>query len=339
MPLCWILIIQKVAREKWYGAIFPKNSKSFSLFRRMRKILFIVFLGFFATLSAQESIDLLTVSGRYALPQSYNEIEGEATESVFLANGRLPIVFSDKTIWYNNVTYTYSRVKHDAEGIDIPLTELHGVILQTGLVRRIDDRRAFQFLIVPRLMTDGANAGSDAWQLGGIAMYEQRFNEKLRMRFGFMANREMSGPLLVPLIDVLWNMSERWSLSGLLPIYGKLKYQAGKKFSTGIAYFGLITSYALSDATLQQHYMERTSIDFSLFGRWRVFGDFHLEGRLGYALDRNYERYSENDNIDLRVSILKLGDKRGEPLNATFSDGPFAELRLVYNLPLPDSAK
>lgn len=295
------------------------------------------FLGFWSLGAvAQEYMDLLTVSGRYAAPAPYDNAGGRATESVFLANARLPIVFSDKTIWFNNLTYTHSQVAQDPESGQVDAIRLHGFIFQTGLVQRIDDKRAFQFLAVPRYMTDGVNPGSDAWQFGAIALYEHRFKENLRLRFGLMANQEMSGPLLVPLVDVLWQMGPRWSISGLLPIYGKVKYQPSARFSTGLAYFGLITSYALSGPENAHTYMERTSIDFSLFGRLKVVGNFYAEGRLGYALDRNYEQYGKNESIDLRLSIVSFGDNRGGPRNATFADGPFAELRLVYSIPIPE---
>ncbi len=311
-----------------------------------RKILYFVkmfrwiFIGMllmgFMDASGQETIDLVTVSGRYGVPSVYQQIPGQATESAFLANAKLPLQFSENTIWLNNLTYNYSQINHNpaALGVEIPQTRLHGFILQTGLVQRFDKKRAVQLLFVPRFMSDLQTPGADAWQFGAIGLYEHRFNEKLRLRFGAMYNQEMSGPLLVPLIDVLWKMSDRWSITGLLPIYGKVKYQANERFSTGLAYFGLITSYALSEPFAGDTYMERTSIDFTLFGRWRAFGNIHVEGRLGYAIDRNYEQYLKAENIDLRVSILKIGDNRGEPLNTTFRDGPIAELRLVYNLPI-----
>lgn len=284
----------------------------------------------------QESIDLVTVSGRYGLPTAYHQIPGKATESSLLANAKLPLVFSDNTIWFNNLTYTFSQVDHSPteQGVSIPQTRLHGFILQTGLVQRLDEKRAVQLLFVPRFMSDLQTPGAEAWQFGAIGLYEHRFNENLRLRFGAMYNQEMSGPLLVPLIDVLWQLNNRWSISGLLPIYGKVKYQASDRFSTGLAYFGLITSYALSEPFAGDTYMERTSIDFTIFGRWKAFGNLHVEGRVGYAIDRNYEQYHNSENIDLRVSILKIGDNRSEPANVTFRDGPIAELRLVYNLPI-----
>jgi hypothetical protein len=97
----------------------------------------------------------------------------------------------------------------------------------------------------------------------------------------------------------------------------------------------LITSYALHGPDYAGDYMERTSIDICGFSRYKLAGNWFLEGRLGYALGRNYEQYHADQKIDFRLSIIKFGDTRGEPQNVTFSDGPIAELRLVYALPLP----
>ena len=54
----------------------------------------------------------------------------------------------------------------------------------------------------------------------------------------------------------------------------------------------------LTDPNYLGDYMERTSIDLGLFGRWKMFGNWHLEGRIGYALGRNYEQYAADEKID-----------------------------------------
>ena len=106
---------------------------------------------------AQESIDIISISGQYGLPQEYNpQLSEKAQETVGLLNLRIPVVFSEKTIWYSDFTYTYSHITNGlslSEIIANPV-ELHGLVLQTGLVQRIDETRAFQLLFVPRFMSD-----------------------------------------------------------------------------------------------------------------------------------------------------------------------------------------
>jgi hypothetical protein len=286
---------------------------------------------------AQERIDLLTLSTRWAQPTAYDDFEGEAQESGLFANVKLPVVFSEKTVWFNNITSTQSTVRNDFEDDDLaaPDLNLHAFIVQTGLVQKLDKDRAIQLLFVPRYMTDFNNPSGGAWQFGAIGLYEKRYHDKLRLRYGFLFNQELAGPLLVPLVDVLWQFRPKWSLAGLFPIYGKLNYHASEKLTVGLSHFGLITSFDLG-AESRGTYMERTSIDLSLFTNYHLFGNFFAEGRIGYALDRNYEQYDEDEKIDLRISILRIGDNRGDPLNATFSDGIIASVRLVYSIPLPE---
>ena len=312
----------------------------------MKKLLCLALI-FGNTLFAQQYLDLITLSGRYALPQAYNTppanytgpaIENKkATESGGMINLKLPIKFSDNTIWYNNLTYTYSTV---ANGVSFPEymvtnVSLNAFILQTGLIQRIDEKRAIQLLYVPRFMTDFLGSSNQDWQHGAIAMYEYRWSPTFMMRFGVMYNQELAGPLLVPLFDVNWQINDRWSVAGLFPIYLKVNYKVNERFTAGISHFGLITSYALHNEAYNGDYMERTSIDLCLFGRYNIGGNWFLEGRLGYALGRNYEQYNADQKIDMRISIIKIGDNRGEPVNVTFSDGPIADLRLVYSIPLP----
>ena len=313
----------------------------------MKKLFSIAFAVITLSANGQSTIDLLTLSGRYGMPSSYNPtppdytgtpIDGEkATETGVFINAKAPIKFSEKTIWFNNLSYTASHVQNNLE---LPATmqnpiNLHGFILQTGLVQRIDDKRAFQLLYVPRYMTDDIGESEGAWQHGAIALYEYRWNSNFMMRFGAMYNQEKAGPLLVPLFDVNWQISDKWSVFGLFPIYLKVNYQATERLGVGLSHFGLITSYELHNEAYTGDYMERTSIDLCGFARWNMVGNWYLEGRLGYALGRNYEQYEADQKIDFRLSILKFGDNRTEPVNVTFQDGPIAELRLVYALPLP----
>jgi len=329
-----------VEKSKFY---LPRTKTN----RAMKNLATVLCLLFFLITSAQNTIDLLTFSGRYGMPSAFNPpppgylgnlVDGKkATETGIFINAKAPIKLAEKTIWFNNLSYTASNVTNT---IDFPATMqnpigLHGIILQTGLVQRIDEKRAFQLLYVPRYMTDDIGNSENAWQHGAIALYEYRWNPNFMMRFGAMYHQEKGGPLLVPLFDINWQMSEKWSMFGLFPIFLKINYQANERWAVGLNHFGLITSYALHGPEYAGDYMERTSIDICGFSRYKLAGNWFLEGRLGYAFGRNYEQYHPDQKIDFRLSIIKFGDNRGEPQNVTFNDGPIAELRLVYALPLP----
>lgn len=302
----------------------------------MRIVTFLLFcFPFF--LNAQSSIDLLTIGGSYGFPGTYkNPLNGKATELSSLINLKAPIVINDKTIWYNDFTYTGHSIRHDIspepEGM-LTSMNLHAFILQTGINQKINDRNGFQLLLVPRYTTDFEGSSSKNWQLGAISLYEHRMSERLLMRFGVMYNDELFGPLLVPLIYLDWQLSERWSITGLAPISLKVGYKVNDRLSAGYSHFGFITTYAINQEGFETDYIERNSIDETLFVRWKLMGNLHLETRFGYSLSRVYAQYNENHKMDLRLSIAAFGDDRMQK-NINFNSGPIASLRLVYNLPL-----
>ncbi len=289
------------------------------------------------TVRAQDAIDLITLSGRSGFPSDFTDNTSEtASESGALVNLKIPVVLNKKSIWYSDFTYTYYGVDYSLElpsGETQPI-RLHGFVCQTGLVQKLSGVNSLQILVVPRYMSDMINPGSESWQLGAVGLYEHRFGDNLKMRFGALYNSEIAGPLFVPLVGIDWNISARWSLTGLFPIYGKLNYKINDKFTTGLSHFGLFTSYNLTNPEYSDTYMERSSIDLSGFLQMNLVGNIFMEARVGYALARKYEQYRNGSLVGFRLSIIKFGDDRGEPLNQQFRDGLFGNLRVIYRLPL-----
>ena len=182
-------------------------------------------------------------------------------------------------------------------------------------------------------MSDFKNINADHFQLGALFLYEKKFREGLKMGFGLMYNQEFSGPNLVPLVNLDWKISERWSITGLLPIYGKINYKINERFTTGLSHFGLVTTYRLGDEAYEGDYMERKSIDESLFARYQLFGNIFIEGRFGYAFGRSYAQYEADQKVDLMIPLVTFGDNRIQK-NVSFHDGLIASLRFIYNVPI-----
>ncbi len=285
---------------------------------------------------AQQSLDLLTVSGRYATPQPYDSLySGKAQEVGALINVKIPIVLNDKFIWYSELTYTNATVTNNES---FPLenanpVNLNAFILQTGLITKLNESTALQVLLVPRFMTDFKDVNSKNLQFGAIGLVEKRYSKTFMMRFGLLYNQELFGTMLTPLVHLDWQISDRWSIVGLLPIFAKVNYAVSENTAVGFSHFGLTTTYRLGDQAYRNDYIERTSIDLSLYIRQRIVNNFHIEGRLGHTLNRKYGQYAEDEKLDLRLIIFNFGDNRVQK-NVNFANGIIANIRLVYNLPL-----
>mgnify|MGYP003933264357 CR=1 FL=1 len=286
----------------------------------------------------QDRLDLFTLSGNYGFPTAYDSIyEGKGTETGFMASMVAPAVLSEKSVWYSSLNYFYWGVNNDEEmpqDIMNPI-RVHGFILRTGLIRELDNGRSFQLIFAPRFMTDFKNVSSDHIQLGGIVTYGKRYSEKLKLGFGALYNHEFFGPNLVPLIDLDWKLNDKWTISGLFPVYGKVKYRFSDRLDGGWSHFGLVTTYRLGDSNYEGDYIDRRSIDETLYARYRLFGDFFLEGRMGYALGRSYTQYDADQKVDFTLPLISIGDDRVAK-GASIHDGFIASLRVVYSISLED---
>jgi len=287
---------------------------------------------------AQQSLDILTISGRYGLPQSYDDTYTQkATEAGLFLGLTAPIVLSEKTIIYNSLNYFYFNVQGDSnipENIANPIN-IHGIILRTGLYQKFGNGQGLQLLFAPRMMSDMNNIDGKSFQFGGMALYEKVFSDQLTLSFGAMYNQELFGPYLVPLVNVNWVISSKWSIAGMLPIYAKVNYHVSDNLTVGFSHFGLITSYALGDPAYSGDYIERQSIDLSLFARQRLFGNFFLEGRVGRSFGRGYKQFAGDQKVKFAIPLVAFGDDRVEK-NSTFKDGIIFDLRFVFNIPIPE---
>ena len=300
-------------------------------------ILIIITLSLGTSVSAQETIDLITLSGRYGFPSSYDSIyDGKAKEVGFMAGLVAPAKLSEKSIWYTSLNYFYFHVSNDEEkpqDIANPIN-LHGIILRTGLVQEFSKDRTLQIFFSPRLMSDFHNIDGTHFQYGGMVVYEKLFSDKLKMGFGAMYNQEFFGPYLVPLINLNWLISDRWSITGLIPVYAKIKYKINERLNVGLSHFGLTTTYRLGENDYNGDYLERKSIDEALFARYRLVDNIFLEGRFGFAIGRSYAQYEADQKVDFSLPLISLGDDRVQK-NISFHDGLIASLRLVYSIPIP----
>lgn len=304
----------------------------------MKRVIFLFLLvQIYIGASGQKSLDIFTLSGRYGFPKSYESTYNEkATETGSMVALTLPVKLSEKTIWLVSFNHFYFKVNGDpAIPADIvnPIS-INGFILRTGLYQKFENGLAIQALFVPRFMTDFNGGGGSSFQPGGVFLLEKVFSENLTMSFGAQYNQEFFGPLLVPIVNVDWQISSNWKFTGMLPIYSKLNYKVNNNLDMGLAHFGLVTSYYLGKSEYEGDYIQRNCIDLTLYGRQRIAGNVFVELRGGMALGRSYNQYAHDQKVKLGLPLVYIGDDRTIK-NTNFNSGPILDLRLVYSIPLP----
>jgi len=292
------------------------------------------------TIHAQErgTKDILSLSGRYGLPQEYKELyNGKASETGMLNALTAGFKLAPRTMFAINVNHFYFNVQDEAEmsaGIASPIV-INGIILRTGIIQELGNGGKIQLLVAPRLMSDFKNLDGNSVQLGGLISYQNDLSENLNLGFGAMYNQEFFGPYVVPLFLLDWQVSERWYIEGMIPVTAKVHYRVNEGLDVGFNHFGLITSYYLGNEDYSGDYMERQSIDLSLFARQRLFGKIFIEGMVGRSFGRGYEQYAGDQTVKFAIPLVAFGDDRTVK-NVTFNDGMIFTLKLIFNMKVPD---
>ncbi len=304
------------------------------------KFLFIplIISGLAFNLAAQETVDIFTFQGRYGLPQSYEDTYPEkATEYGTLTTLTAGFNLSEKSMIGFNVNHFYFNVQGDPAipgGIANPVI-LHGFIIRAGLIQNLGNGRKIQLLAVPRLMSDLKNLDRNSLQMGAVITYDKKFHDELTMGFGVMYNQELFGPYLVPLFNLNWQVSSKWNISGLVPITSRFTYKVNDNFSAGFGHFGMSTSFYLGEEAYAGDYIDRLSVDASLFARQRLFGPLFLEGTVGRSFARGYKQYAGDEKVKFAIPLVTFGDNRTLK-SVKFNDGIILQLKLVINIVRPE---
>lgn len=301
-------------------------------------LLCIVVIGFSLQAQDRGTKDIISLSGRYALPSEYKEIyDGKASEIGMLNTLTAGFKLAPRTMFAINVNHFYFNVKDEAEmpeGIASPI-KINGIILRAGIIQEFNNGGKLQLLVAPRLMSDFQNLDGNSFQMGGLASYQNDLNSRLNLGFGLIFNKELFGPYMVPLVLLDWQVSERWFIEGMIPVTLKVHYRVNEGLDVGFNHFGLITSYYMGNEDYAGDYMERQSIDLSLFARQRLYSNFFIEGMVGRTVGRSYTQYAGDQTVSFALPLVAFGDDRVAK-NVTFKDGMIFTLKLIFNLPLPE---
>jgi hypothetical protein len=302
---------------------------------------FQIFLTFFLACTlfssnAQKRFDVFYASGNYNFMEEDSLNKGKNYESSLAANISVPLVFKDSSVWITIADYQSFSINNNylpSDSAPVKRFDLHAFIIRTGYVHKFNSNEALQVLVIPRVMTDFNAPFSNSFQLGGMITYEKIKSKDLTWRAGLLYNREFFGPYLTPVLYLDWNISQKLKFTGLLPVYGKLYLQPKESFSYGLHFIGLTTSYRINENAYENYYVERNSIDFSLFANMQLWKNIFLESRVGYSAAKDYALYSEDQKVSLGLPLVYIGDDRTRS-NREYNGSPFVHVRLLYSVPV-----
>ena len=154
--------------------------------------------------------------------------------------------------------------------------------------------------------------GKDYWQVMGGAVARYTRNDRLWWLFGVVFDDSDFGTTWLPYVGASLTLTERWSVSAILP-WPQLMYAPSKDWfvSLGASYSG--NSWAVNNATGAVG-LNLSGFDFGFGGGMRLKGPLWLEGAVGVG--------------GLRALTITDGDVSGPSLDV--SSSPFINLSLTF---------
>ena len=291
---------------------------------------------------AQRTIELFSVSQQYSAAEKYDSVyANDAKERVFNAEVTIPIRTSDSNIWYTNIAYENFILKSDNEmpaNVANPIN-VKGISLRSGIIRDLSNDRQLYLFLNPRLAGDYKNINWNTFQLGAIALIGKDYREDFSLRVGLGYFHDYTGPFIVPLVYIYRQYGRKLTMYGTLPQDFKLLYKLNRRFACGAQEFSTARAYHLGDNNYRNDHIFRSTVNLSLFVRYKIFRrdlPIYLELSGGYAFDREYSQYDENEGVKVRFPAVEIAKGNRTSNTVGFNDGTFINAKLVFDVKIPN---
>jgi hypothetical protein len=257
------------------------------------------------------------------LGQQFSPANEKAQFQESAIDALVPLKISDKTAILMGTLLEQTRISI------APNTQalFYGTMLKLGVNLAHSDRWSGTYLLLPKLSSDLKKVGQKDIQFGGLVLIKYSPSNHFNYRFGFYANSDLFGPMLVPIFGI-YLLKNKWEISSALPINADISYLATPKNKLGLRFAGINKSYWINNGMNQ--YMEKVNNELGLYYRF-IQKNIQLQVLAGYSLGRKFKTYEENDKMALALSAIKFDNNRTQ-INQHFSDGIIGKVSLVYRI-------
>ena len=145
----------------------------------------------------------------------------------------------------------------------------------------------------------------------GLLLYRNKNKSGFSFVSGLYYSHEFFGHFFVPAVGFTLKKN-RLKLDALVPIKGSVNLAWGEGNTLGLAFLGRIKSF--STTLFSGAYMHSVENNVSSFVEFNLFKPLFLRFDAGAVLGRQYDYYSFEDQLNLGVSIIKIG-QRQQPFN------------------------
>lgn len=211
---------------------------------------------------------LLSGSSLYGQSISYTHDGGDYSAQTFNVSTRFPLTKN----MFGNVMYRHLTLEDHT--------------LQSGAMQLFYNIKFSDKKSLVLIGTGGRY--NEGWRYGAGFRYQYKHSSQVKAGIGMMYNKQFFGNQLIPFLDVNYEPSEKWTISGLFPIRPKVMYHFNHAISAGLEINGEASSYRMTETYLRNNQWT---------GLWRFEWLFTKRWLLSAGIGRNFvNRYQFFDN-------------------------------------------
>ena len=277
---------------------------------------------------SQNYVDLLKIDHGTSQNMSFNESDTNTDISTLKLGLTLPIVLNKKTAFITGVSFSKNRLQLFPNGQN---TSLYSTTLKFGFSKKLSDKWSSTVLVLPKIASDYKNITNKDLFFGGLALLKFKKSKNLQYTFGAYISSEVFSLFATPIFGIYYTSpNKRLEINALLPNSVDINYAIGKT-NIGFDFSGVVRTYNLSRTNQSALRVEESPLEFSNYIQFKALQNrILLRAKVGYTTNE-YAVYSENDNLDLMLPILRLGDNRTQ-LNPALKGGLFFRFEAIYRI-------
>ncbi|QEM07274.1 hypothetical protein DIU31_028640 [Mucilaginibacter rubeus] len=217
------------------------------------------------------------------------------------ASVNVPLInnFRDGKLDFLLAGVSYSGLSLSGTGKSFGGTDFYSISVPITFQKSFSAKYALLVSAIPTLSSDLKDVSGEDMLYSGFVMLKIRKSKTFSYAVGAGYSRQFFGTILLPVIGIEWQISEKLSLSGTLPVSEKLKYQLNDKSIIGFSSdFGIGGgSYRLSKKT-GSNYLQVQQYKNTLFYNYQLAKNFSVQISGGYNFVQQLDLYNKDQKVN-----------------------------------------
>lgn len=257
---------------------------------------------------SQGYVDILKVEHTGVPKSTFNNNKNESTSiSQSKISTSVPVQLGDSLAFLTGIDYELHRLKLKPFS---DFSNLNIATLKLGFNVKHNNRLSGTYLALPKLASDFGHF-KNSFQIGAIALWKYKLNERTKLVFGNYINNELYGILNVPILGVYHKSeNEKTEVDIKFPITGFGDYKVHKNVRLGADFLLIVRTFDLAKESVDPLYVHTSSNELAAYLQFDLLKEsLVIKAKAVYSM-YDYALYGDNDGTPFGMLGWYPGDER-----------------------------